>query len=427
MIVGGFVINRPKYIEKLLALKDRELIKIVTGVRRSGKSTIFKLYQGELLKSGINKKQIQNINLEDIDNESLLDYKKLYEHVKNNLIPNKKNYIFLDEVQNVVDFQKAVRSLFDIENVDLYLTGSNSKLQSGKWATSIAGRYVEIHVLPLSFKEFESGYPHKNESLDKKFEKYVESSAFPYVINFIKDDHNVDFEEEEKEKILINDYLLGIYHSIILKDVAENNDIKEIGRLEILLRFIADVIGSEVSIKNISAQLTLNGTQISPATVENYLEAFLKSYILYRINRYDIKGKKILKTLNKYYLVDVGMRKIFLGSKKSDRGHLLENVVFLELLRRGYKVYIGKVDAYDKKEKKIKTTEVDFIAEGVGGVEYYQVAESVKSNDVLERELRPLDSINDHNPKFLLTRDYGSFSHNGIKQLNVLEWLMQRN
>ena len=409
------MINRPEYLKKLLGFKDKQLIKIVTGVRRCGKSTLFKLYQAELAKLNVTPEQIQSINLEDVDNEHLLDYKVLHEHIKTRLVSDKQNYIFLDEIQNVKDFEKAVRSIFDKNNVDLYLTGSNSKLQSGEWATSLAGRYVEIHMFPLSFKEYVSTHPY-NATKDELYFHYVEYSSFPQIISMIES-HTAKQEQANINEIKsqIFDYLSGIYSTIVLKDVVENKKIKEVDRLERVIKFMADNIGSETSIKRISDMLTSDGVKILPLTVESYLDAFRDSYILYKADRYDVKGRKLLKTLNKYYLVDLGLRRFLLGDKAVDRGHVLENVVYLELMRRGYKVYVGKVG-----EK-----EVDFVAEGPNGTEYYQVSETVRGKETLEREVTPLDAIRDHNPKFILTRDYEpQTSHNGIKQLNVLEWLL---
>jgi len=402
------MINRPEYLKKLLAFKDKELIKIVTGVRRSGKSTLFELYQSELLQMGIAQNQIQNINLEDPDFRDILDWEKLYNFVNKRLLKNKKNYIFIDEIQNIKDFQKAADGLFINKNVDLYLTGSNSKMQSGEWATLLSGRYIEIHMFPLSFKEYTSVCPN-NISKDELYSRYLDFSSFPWIVNLM--DNNMI----ENRSHVFN-YLSGIYNTIVLKDVVENKKINEVGRLERVIKFMADNIGSEISIKRISDMLTSDGLKILPLTVESYLDALHDSYFLYRAYRYDVKGRKLLKTLNKYYLVDMGLRRYILGSKNANTGHILENIVYLELLRRGYRVYVGKVD-----EK-----EVDFVAEGPESTEYYQVSETVRDKKTLERELSSLNMIRDHNPKFLLTRDYEiQTSHNGIKQLNVLEWLLK--
>jgi predicted AAA+ superfamily ATPase len=407
------MINRPEYLKKLLAFKDKHLIKIVTGIRRCGKSTLFELYQKELLKLGVEHKQIQSINLEEPDYRELLDWEKLYDAISARLLKNRQNYIFLDEIQNVTDFQRAADGLFIKKNVDLYLTGSNSKMQSGEWATLLSGRYVEIHIFPLSFKEFVSAAP-AGISGDKLFADYLEYGSFPFVFNFRSPSGNA-LTAGSWDKTSIRDYLLGVYSTIVLKDIVENKKIKEAGRLERVIKFMAGSIGSETSIKRISNMLTSDGFRIQPLTVESYLDAFRDSYILYKADRYDVKGRKLLKTLNKYYMVDMGLRRLLLGNNAVDQGHILENIVYLELLRRGYKVYIGKVD-----EK-----EVDFVAEGPDGTDYYQVSETVHGKETLNRELSPFLSIRDHNPKFLLTMDYSpQTSHNGIKQINILDWLL---
>ena len=405
------MIQRPQYIKMLLSFKDSDLIKIVTGVRRCGKSTLLELYQKKLIAQGISEQQIQFIRLEALENENLLEYHKLYEHIVKKLVPDKKNYIFLDEIQNVPDFEKAIRSLYDKKNVDLYLTGSNSKLQSGQWATSIAGRYVEIKMYPLSFKEFVDAQPDKSRSnLDKLYATYVSQSSFPYTLSLLS---------EEQKQI----YLEGIYETIVLKDVVENKGIRDVSRLKRLLKFMASSIGSEVSPKKISDTLQSEGIKVAPATIECYLDAFTECFILYKADRFDVKGKKLLKTLNKYYLVDIGLRHLLLGNQGQDKGHILENIVYFELLRRGYKVYVGKNDLRDASGR-YKSIEIDFVAENSAGVSYFQVAESVTSPETLERELASLKNISDHCPKFILTRDYGEFDYDGIKQINVLDWLV---
>jgi len=395
-----------------------KLIKIVNGIRRCGKSTLFELYQGELLRLGVKPEQIQSVNLEEPNYRELLDWEKLYDTINNRLIKNRQNYIFLDEIQNVKDFQRAADGLFIKKNVDLYLTGSNSKMQSGEWATLLSGRYVDIHMFPLSFKEYVSAENNASGiSLDKTFAHYVEFGSFPFVFNLRNFSDNAMSRPAGHgwDKLSVHDYLSGIYSTIVLKDIVENKKIKEAGRLDRVIKFMADSIGSETSVKRISDMLTADGIKILPLTVESYLDAFRDSYILYKADRYDVKGRKLLKTLNKYYMADMGLRRLLLGDKAADSGHILENIVYLELLRRGYKVYIGKVD----------NKEVDFAAEGPDGVEYYQVSETVRGRETLARELAPFELIRDHNPKFLLTRDYEpKMSHNGIKQVNALEWLL---
>ncbi|MBP5287742.1 MAG: ATP-binding protein [Elusimicrobiales bacterium] len=402
------LINRPVYINKLLAFKDADVIKIITGIRRCGKSTLFSLYIDELRKKGIRQNQIQFIKLEEIENEKFLDYRELYRHITANLTEG-RNYVFLDEIQNVPDFQKAVRSLFEKGNIDIYLTGSNSQLQSGQWATSIAGRYVEIKMFPLSFAEFVSSYGNKY-SLDKIYSDYIAGSSFPYAVNIMS---------QNDSGIALNSYLEGIYNTILLKDIIENRKFSSEGRLNRVIRFIADSIGSEISVKKISDTMTSDGVKMQPATVEGYIDALMDSYVIYKAERYDVKGKRILKTLNKYYIADIGIRKFLLGNKGADQGHILENIVYLELLRRSRKVYIGKVRHNNK------DVEIDFIAETAEGIEYYQVADTVNGDETLVRELTPFKSLKDNYPKFILTRDYGRIDHNGIKQVNVLEWLAE--
>jgi uncharacterized protein len=416
-------IERSTYINQLLSFKDIKIIKIVTGIRRCGKSTIFKLYQEKLLNFDILESQIININLENPDYEDLLNWKNLYNFINKKLISDKKNYVFIDEIQNVVDFQKCVDGLFIKDNVDLYLTGSNSKMQSGEWATLLSGRYVDIKMYPLSFKEYVSGCQIKNlknkENIPALYQQYIENSSFPQILDFIKSGLLLpaklpatfeNFVDTEK----IYPYLDGIYNTIILKDIVENNQFKDIKQLEDIIKFLADNIGYTTSINNIANILKTEGKNITVPTLENYIKAFQDSYIIYSANRYDVKGKKLLKTQDKYYLVDAGLRYFLLGNKNADRGRILENVIYLELLRRKKKVYFGKVG----------DLEIDFVVEGKNGLEYYQVAETVLDEKTLERELKPLNIIKDHNPKYLLTKDYANLNHNGILQMNVFEWLL---
>ena len=396
------MIERPEYLRKLIGFKDKQLIKIITGIRRCGKSTLFKLFQDYLLNSGVDKAQIQSINLEDVNNEKFTDYSVLHKYIEGSLLIDKTNYIFLDEIQNVGNFQKVVDSLYIKKNVDLYVTGSNAYMFSGQIATLLSGRYVEIPMLPLSFKEYISAFK-DNSNLPQKFRDYLENSSFPYAVEF----------QGNKEQI--NDYLRGIYNTIVLKDVIERKNISSVSRLESVIRFMFNNIGNLSSIKKISDTMSSDGRKMHPATVENYLDALLDSYILYRVGRYDIKGKQYLKTNEKYYLVDIGFRYFLLGNANADIGHILENVIYLELVRRGCKVYIGKAG----------TNEIDFVALKDGKVEYYQVAQSIIEQSALERELTPLNAINDHNPKYLITMDYlPASSYNGIQRVNALDWLV---
>lgn len=397
------MIERNRYLEKLIDFKDKNLIKVITGIRRCGKSTLLELFKKHLLTTGVDKSQIIFINFEDPDNDKLTDYKKLYEFIKSKLRDDKQTYIFLDEIQNVQDYQKAIDGLYIKKNTDIYITGSNAYFMSGELATLLSGRYVEIEMLPLSFKEYLS-YFSENIDIISRYKNYIENSSFPYILQL----------EGNKEQIRA--YLSGIYNTVILKDVISRNKISDVASLENIVKFIFDNIGNPTSAKKISDTMTSKGKKISNHTVDNYLNALVKSFILYKANRYDIKGKQYLETNGKYYLVDVGLRYYLLGSKYVDLGHILENIVYLELIRRGYEVFIGKVD----------NQEVDFVAIKEGNIKYYQVAQTVTEKTTLDRELKPLNSIKDHNPKYLLTMDnVPNVSHNGIKQLYVLDWLQK--
>ena len=395
--------KRDEYLKKLISFKDKELIKVITGIRRCGKSTLFKLFQEYLLNNGVEQEQIISINFEDLDYEYIDNYKILYDFIKSKLNKNKKNYIFLDEVQHVKDFEKAIDSLYINKNTDLYITGSNAFFLSGELATLLSGRYVEIKMLPLSFKEYSSALP-DNISIDRKFSQYLEEGGFPYLLNI----------QNETDKI---DYLKGIYNTIVLKDVVTRIKVSDVSILESIVKFMFDNVGNSTSAKKISDTLTSYGRKVTMPTVEKYLSALVDSFILQKVNRYDISGKQYLKTAEKYYVTDLGLQRFLLNKNKLNLGHNLENIVFLELVRRGYKVYVGKIGFF----------EVDFIAEGFGYTNYYQVALTVKDTETLARELKPLNSIKDHNPKYLITADLTpETSHNGIRQINIIDWLLNK-
>lgn len=397
------LINRPIYMNQLIGFREKQLIKVVTGIRRCGKSTLFDLYCEYLRSDGISDDQIIRINLEDPDYHDIQDYMQLYELVKKRLLKDKMNFIFIDEVQEVPDFQKAVDGLFIKPNCDVYITGSNAHMLSGELATLLSGRYVEVKMLPLSFREYISALEDETD-LQMKYQRYIQNGSFPYVLQL-----------SLRRDILA--YLEGIYTSIVLKDVVARNRIADAGMLDSVIRFMFDNIGNLCSATRIANTMSSNGRKISAPTVENYLSALVDSFVLYRVGRYDVKGKQYLVTGSKYYLSDMGLRYYLLGSRQTDSGHILENIVYLELLRRGYEIYIGKVDS----------AEIDFIAIGSEGEEYYQVAYTVNDADgkTLARELAPLKSIKDHNPKYLITMDFVPLtSHNGIKQINALEWLL---
>jgi len=393
------MVQRKQYIEKLKKMKDKKIIKIVTGVRRCGKSTLLYMFRAYLKKCGVAESQIISVNFEDIASEPLLDYKKLYEYVTERLVPGKMTYVFLDEIQNVPQFQKAVDSLFIKDDVDVYITGSNAQMLSGELATLLSGRYIEIRMLPLSFAEY---YEMVGGDKREAWNSYFKNGGFPYLATI---------EDEDIRR----DYLLGIYNSVLLKDVVARKRISDIPLLESVIKFLFANIGNIVSSKKIADSLTSYGRKTTSVTVENYIEALTGAFVLYKAGRYDVKGKQHLKSLEKYYLVDVGLRRMLLGDTNADIGHILENIVYLELLRRGYTVDIGKVD--DK--------EIDFIAEIGGDRLYYQVAASIIDPATFDREIAPLKKIHDHYPKFILSMDELPMSDEGIKQVNVIDFLLE--
>lgn len=397
------MINREEYLDQLIAFKDKQLIKVVTGIRRCGKSTLFELYKDYLLDSGVSPDRIISVNFESAEFYDIIDFKTLYDTVKEKLVPDGINYVFLDEVQLVPDFQRACDSLYIHKNVDLYITGSNASLLSGELATLLSGRYVEIKMLPLSFKEYIEAVGESD--LSRKYRDYLMNSSFPYTLAL-----------DKRKDILA--YLDGIYSSIILKDIVKRKNISDIASLESVIRFMFDNIGNPCSATKISNALKSGGKNVSVHTVDGYLQALCESFVLYKVGRFDIKGKQFLRTQEKYYLADIGLRYYLLGTKPADMGHILENIIYLELLRRGFEIYIGKQN----------NGEVDFIAINDSGTWYYQVALSVRDEDTLKRELAPLDDISDHNPKYLLTLDDDPpVSHNGIRQINALDWLLDNN
>ena len=398
------MIARQEYLNNLINFRHKQLIKVITGIRRCGKSTLFELYQDYLKADGVTSEQIIHVNLEDGEFAELETSKQLYNYVNERLLPGKQMYVFLDEVQRVGEFQKAVDSLYVKKNCDVYITGSNAYLLSGELATLLSGRYVEIKMLPLSFKEYVSAFS-EDSNVDRLYADYIQNSSFPYALEL----------KRAKDRRL---YLQSIYDTIVLKDIVARRRFPDVEMLQSVVRFMFHNIGNLNSTKKIADTMTSAGRKISVHTVESYLTALTESFILYKVSRYDIKGKQHLKTGDKYYVADIGLRYALLGVTKADMGHILENIVYLELLRRGYELYIGKVGQ----------TEVDFVAIGDEGEEYYQVAYTVIDADghTLERELASLEAINDHNPKFLLTMDYTPLtSHNGIKQMNVLDWLLK--
>lgn len=398
------MIKRDKYLKKMIDAKDTNLIKIITGVRRSGKSTLLLMFKDYLLKNGIKEDNIIHINFESAMYDDIKNYKDLYKYVKEK-IRKEKVYLLLDEVQNVKHWEKAINS-FNVDfNIDIYITGSNAYLLSSELSTLLSGRYIEIKMYPLSFKEYLIFNDYDNNNLDDKFNEYIKYGGLP-AITLIKENND-----------LVLSYLSDIYNSIVKKDIIDRNKIKDTALLENIIKYLANNIGSPISSTKISNYLNSNKIieKSNHQTIDNYLNMLEKSFIMFKADRTDIKSKSLLKTLGKYYISDTGIRNIILGFRNIDEGHLLENIVYLELLRRGYRVNIGKSNEY----------EVDFVAENPHIVKYYQVTQTLATEEIKERELRSLESINDNYEKTILTMDKTiNNDYNGIKVINIIDWLL---
>lgn len=402
-LIDSQKIPREEYLERLRNLKHKKLIKIVTGIRRCGKSTVLEMFRDELLNNGVEENQIIFIYFEDYENKSLRNIDYLYDYIKQRLT-SKMNYIFLDEVQRVEDFPEVVDSLYVKDNVDLYLTGSNSSLLSSEIATLISGRYVEIKMLPFSFKEFVKA-TNQSEHFSSAYRQYIETSSFPYVLELLQTPQE------------INAYLEGIFNTILVKDIIDRKKIADTNVLKSVTQFLFDNIGSELSSKKIADTLTSHGRKSDSKTIEKYVTSLEESFIVYRANRYNIKGKEYLKSLEKYYVADIGLRNFMLGKKSIDVGHILENIIYLELIRRGYSVYVGKID----------DMEIDFVAQNSQGNTYIQVAASVRDENTLKRELRSLQAVKDNYPKMILTLDDDpEADYDGILRKNALDWLLEK-
>ena len=397
-------IIRQEYLEKLISFKDKKLIKVITGIRRCGKSTLMDMFREWLLSNGVDSNQIVYLNFEDFDIIELRDPKKLYDYIKPLLQTDKMTYLFFDEIQHVEDFPDVINSLNLKPLVDIYLTGSNAYMLSSELATLLSGRYIEIAMLPLSFSEYVQG-THSQNNLSDVYKEYVSKSSFPYSLE-------LDTDAE------INDYLTGVYNTIVVKDIMSRNKFQDLMMLESIVRFLSDNIGNTLSTKRIADLMSADGRKIDQKTVERYLVALKESFFVYEAKRFNVKGKQLLKTLDKYYLVDIGLRRMLLGSKAIDAGRVLENIVFLELLRRKKKVYIGKVD----------DLEVDFVAVDQNEITYYQVAATVRDESTLSRELASLQKIKDQYPKYIITLDNDPIiNHNGIKQIYAIDWLLDKS
>lgn len=394
-------IERRDYLDKLIAFKDKKLIKVITGIRRCGKSTIMEIFRDWLLNNGVSPEQILYLNFEDYDNIELRNPLALHQYIKPLILSDKPTYIFFDEIQHVKDFPDIINSINLKPNVDLYVTGSNAYMLSNEIATLLSGRYVEIAMLPLSFKEYVQGCG-GSDNLEKAYTNYITQSSFPYTLAL----------DRPKD---ITDYLNGVYNTVVMKDIISRKKIQNVMMLESVIRFVADNIGNMLSTKRIADIMTADGRKIDQKTVEKYLTSLCETFFVYEAKRYNVKGKQLLKTLGKYYLVDVGLRRMLLGGRSFDAGRLLENVVYLELLRRQKSVYIGKID----------NLEVDFVAIDENDIVYYQVAATVRDEATLKRELSSLQQINDQYPKYILTLDEDpEADYDGIKRINALKWLM---
>lgn len=403
------MIERKEYLQQLLAWQDEQIIKVVTGIRRCGKSTLLKQYQAYLKENGVTEEQIVSINFEELEYEHLLDYKKLYSYIKERLCVNKTTYIFLDEIQKVPSFEKVVDSLYVKDHTDVYITGSNAYMLSGDLATLLTGRYIEISMLPLSFREY---CEVTGDSSDAVFAEYMQNGGMPYIALMDRTAEKVD------------SYLEGIYNTVIVRDIEDRQSrrehdpdkrkITDIALLKTISRYLASVIGSPVSARGVTNYLVSSGRKVSPNTVDDYMEALAESFIYYPVERFDIVGKQLLKANKKWYMVDLGLRNHILPRKNYDLGFSVENVVFFELLRRGYKVNIGKHGV----------NEVDFVAQKQGALVYYQVTADMTTQETFTREMKPLQNIRDNYEKIILTLDRFSLgNYDGIQVLNVVDWL----
>lgn len=405
-------INRPAYLNKLIEFKDKDIVKIITGIRRCGKSTLLDLFEDYLLANGISSQNIIHMNMESLQHRHLLDYVAFYEHISGQLEAGEKYYLLFDELQAVIHWEKAIESFRLDFDVDIYITGSNAYLLSSEFSTLLSGRYVELRMLPLSFKEFLTFYSFTPDvSIEDKFQKYQQFGGMPILRQF------------EFNAPRINEALEGIYSTVILRDVMERNKATDQTLLKKLVLFLCDNIGNITSPNNIGKVLSAEGdlerskskSNVAGRTVDKYIDMLKNAFIFYSVGRYDIKGRQFLKTLEKNYIIDLGFRNMLLGYRDVDRGHLLENVVYLELLRRDYRVSIGKVG----------DTEVDFVAEKPEEKLYIQVTETMQGEKVQERELRPLRLISDNYEKIVLSMDRSYIkSYDGIKVLNLIDFLL---
>lgn len=405
------LINRPDYLNQLIQNKDVDLVKIVTGIRRCGKSSLLDLFHKYLLDNGIPASNIIHMNMESLRFRELTNYLAFYDFVSKLIVPNTKNYLIFDELQAVEHWEKAIESFRLDYDVDIYITGSNAYLLSTEFSTLLSGRYVEIKMLPLSFKEFLNFYEFTADtSMEEKFQRYLQFGGMPILREY-------KFNESRS-----NHALEGIYSTVVLRDILQRNPGLDQTTLQKIVLFLCSSIGSITSPNSIGNVLTNEGNiqtgkqkNIAGKTVERYISILRSAYIFFSVSRYDVKGKQLLKTLGKNYIIDLGFRNMLLGYRDADRGHIIENIVFLELLRRDYRVYIGKVGE----------TKVDFVAEKPNDKLYIQVTESMLSPEARDRELHPLRMIPDNYEKIVLSMDRNYItSYDGIKSLNLIDWLL---
>lgn len=404
------MIYRTEYMNQLKSWQDKNIIKVVTGIRRSGKSTLLEQFKEYLLNSGVDSKQIITLNFEALELEELTDYKKLYNYIKDLVIPDKNMYVFLDEIQNVKDYEKVVDSLYVKGNIDIYITGSNSYIFSSQLATNLRGRYIEIAMLPLSFKEF---YMSSKDDKLKAFKKYMTIGGLPYLTQYDLDDNQIET------------YIEGIYNTVLMKDIeeriyrrykdSEEKNITDVSLLKAVAKYLSSVVGSFVSLRSITNYFISNERRVSPNTISDYVNALTEAYVYYPVDQIDISGKQLLKSNKKYYIVDLGIRNHILPKKDYDLGFSIENLVYFELLRRGYTVNVGKIG----------DTEVDFVAKKANEYTYYQVSANLSMKETFEREINPLTKIKDNYEKIILTLDELSLgNYDGVKVINVIDWLL---
>ena len=407
------MVQRTEYLQQLKVWKDEKVIKVVTGIRRCGKSTLLQQFQTYLKENGVAEEQIISINFEELEFEHLLSYRELYAYIKERLCEGKMTYIFLDEIQKVESFEKVVDSLYVKDNTDIYITGSNAYMLSGDLATYLTGRYIELSMLPLSFREYHElvgGEP------ERTFAEYMKTGGMPYVARMDRTAEKIDM------------YLEGIYNTVIIKDIEDRQARKEsdptkrkvtdVVLLKTIARYLASTIGSPISVKGVTDYLISNGRKVSANTVDDYMDALSESFIFYPVERFDIVGKQLLKSNKKWYMVDLGLRNHILPRKQYDLGFSVENIVYFELLRRGYKVNIGKYG----------DTEVDFVAQKQGVLTYFQVTADMTAQETFEREMRPLRNIRDNYRKIVLTLDHFTVGdYEGIQVVNVIDWLLGSN